>query len=82
MESVPVVFEDVVCCNVCNVDRDRDDRGYLKGTEDDALAKGWKDLDWGLTCPQCQGDLDSERDSVVDSGGLGVLVRFLNTAKK
>lgn len=82
MESVPVVFDDVVCCNVCNVDRNRNDRGYMKGSEEDAVASGWKDLDWGLTCPKCQNELGSERQDVVDSGGLGVLVKFLNSNKR
>lgn len=53
----------------------------MKGTEEDAVASGWKDLDWGITCPECQKELGSERQGVVDSGGLGVLVRFLNSSK-
>lgn len=74
VQTVPVVFEAVVYCNVCNVDGDKEDRGILKGAlVEEALTKGWKDMDWGPTCPECQKELDSMDEGVLSSGAIAEL---------
>lgn len=75
--QMPELPKDVVYCNVCNIDGDRQD-GIIEGTVESALAAGWQERNWGMTCPKCQQELDEVEDSVVDSGGLKVLGNFLS----
>lgn len=71
VQSVPVVFEDVVYCNVCNVNGDKTDRGLLKNTTvEQALQQGWVEMNWGPTCPECQKDLDNVEEGVLESGAM------------
>lgn len=76
--QVPELPKDVVYCNFCNVDGDKQS-GVFEGTAAQAVESGWEERNWGLTCPPCQKEVDHLDDDVVESGGLSVLGRFLSS---
>lgn len=63
--------EDVVYCNVCNVDGSKE-TGMFKGTLEEALQSGWTEENWGATCGTCKQDLDRMEDETVGSGAVSM----------
>jgi hypothetical protein len=79
LPPLPKLPEDVVYCNVCNLDG-VETHGYFKGTDKQALSKGWADQDWGITCPACVVELN-EREGEDVSSGATTLAGFANALR-
>lgn len=75
-------------CDLCNVDGELDS-GTIEGTEEDALAAGWEERDFGFICPQCilmekeQEQRDQESNSMsLGYSGLMAFIRAYALPKK
>lgn len=63
LPPLPELQEDLVYCRNCDVTE-------FKGTEQEAIMSDWKDMDWGMTCPECVAELDRQEEGVIFSGAM------------